>query len=218
MDVLTDDHEREEAVKKWWSEYWKPLTLGVVIALAGIVGWRQYQSWQLEQHQQQAYAVYQLQLQLQSQGTAALPQVQAYLNDNKNVFGSVLALDAAAVQINARDFAGAAESIAFVKDHGGELLQPGAVITEARLLHQSGSTEEALALLNSFKNDAYAAEAAEVRGDILLSGGDRSGARDAYRQALDLTVERGLPVSPMLQMKFDHVLNEGDSPAYLTGM
>ncbi len=218
MDVLTDDHEREEAVKKWWSEYWKPLTLGVVIALAGMIGWRQYQSWQLEQHQQQAYAVYQLQQLLQSQGTAALPRVQTYLNENQNVFGSVLALDAATVQINAGDFAGAAENIAFVREHGGELLQPGAVITEARLLHQSGSTEQALALLSSLKAPAYAAEAAEVRGDILLSGGDRSGARDAYRQALDLTVEHGLPVPPILQMKFDHVLNEGDSPAYLIGM
>ena len=28
MDVLTDDHEREQVVRKWWSEYWKPIALG----------------------------------------------------------------------------------------------------------------------------------------------------------------------------------------------
>ena len=43
MDVLTDDHEREEVVKKWWHEDWKPIALGVVIALGGLIGFRQYQ-------------------------------------------------------------------------------------------------------------------------------------------------------------------------------
>ena len=26
MDVLTDDHEREEVVRKWWHENWLSLT------------------------------------------------------------------------------------------------------------------------------------------------------------------------------------------------
>ena len=42
MDILTDEHEREEAVRKWWHEHWKPIALGVAIALLGLVAVRQY--------------------------------------------------------------------------------------------------------------------------------------------------------------------------------
>ena len=72
MDVLTDDHEREEVVKKWWHEYWKPIALGVVIALGGLVGFRQYQAYELNKSQEQALAVYQLQEQLNEKGLDVL--------------------------------------------------------------------------------------------------------------------------------------------------
>lgn len=218
MDVLTDDHEREEAVKKWWHEYWKPLTLGVVIALAGLLGWRQYQNYQLEAHQEQAYAVFQIQLQLQQHGAAALPQAEEYMQQNEDVFGSVLALDAAAVQIANRDYEGAAKSIDFVKKNGGELLMPSAVLTEARLLNQSGKPADALKVLDGLTNKAYAAEAYEVRGDIELSQGNREAARDAYDKAIKELQGRDMPVSPILLMKFDDVIAAGDSPAYILSL
>ena len=214
MDVLTDDHEREEAVRKWWHEYWKPLTLGVVIALGGLLGWRQYQAYQLEQHQQDAYGVFQIQLQLQQQGTAALPQADAYKQEHQDVFGAVLALDTAAVQIQAQDYAGALKSVNFAKEHGGELIAPSAALTEARLLAQTGKREQADSILSSLLNGPYGPEAAEVQGDIALNAGDRAAARQHYQQAIDLLKARKVDISPVLQMKFDNVIAAGDEPAF----
>ena len=214
MDVLTDDHEREEAVRKWWHEYWKPLTLGVVIALGGLLGWRQFQAYQLEQHQQEAYAVFQVQMQLQQQGVNAVPQAEAYMQEHQDIFGAVLALDTAAVQILAHDYEGALESVEFAKQHGGELIAPSASLTEARLYAQTGKPAEAERVLNSIKDGAYAPEAAEVRGDIALAAGDRAGAKKNYQEAIDLLIARKVQVSPVLQMKFDNVIAAGDTPAF----
>lgn len=214
MDVLTDDHEREEAVKKWWHEYWKPLTLGIVIALGGLLGWRQYQAWQLENHQEQAYQVFQVQLLLQQHGVKAVPQAEAFMQDNQDIFGAVLALDTAGVQIAARDYDGALKSVAFAKNYGGELIAPSAALTEARLLAQTGKQSEAQAILDTLMSGAYAPEAAEVKGDIALNFGDRNAAREAYQQAIKLLQERKVDVPALLQMKFDDVIAAGDTPAY----
>ena len=55
MDVLTDDHEREQVVRKWWSENWLSLTVGVAIALSAMVGYKYYNSYQTEKAQTYAY-------------------------------------------------------------------------------------------------------------------------------------------------------------------
>ena len=95
MDILTDEHEREEAVRKWWHEHWKSIALGVTIALAGLVGVRQYQAYQLSEDQKTAYEVYQLQKQISTQGVNAMSDAQAFLDQHKDAFGAILALDMA---------------------------------------------------------------------------------------------------------------------------
>ena len=100
MDVLTDDHEREEVVKKWWHEYWKPIALGVVIALGGLVGFRQYQAYELNKSQEQALAVYQLQEQLNEKGLDVLADAQKFIAENDNVYGALVALDVATLPVS----------------------------------------------------------------------------------------------------------------------
>lgn len=214
MDVLTDDHEREEAVRKWWHEYWKPIALGVTIALAGLLGYRQYQAYVLEQNQAQALEVYKLQTTLQKQGVAALPAAKAFTAENDNVFGAVLSLDMAVAQIEARDYAGAAESVEFARKNGGELIAPSAALTQARLLAESGKPDEAIKVLDTLKNGAYSGEAWERQGDIEISRDNRSAAREAYMAAIKDYQDKKLDVPALLKIKFDNVIAAGDKPAF----
>jgi predicted negative regulator of RcsB-dependent stress response len=55
-----------------------------------------------------------------------------------------------------------------------------------------GHYEEALALLDVTKAGAFAAQLQEVRGDILLAKGDRSGSRLAYQAAISEHVGKDL--------------------------
>lgn len=214
MDVLTDDHEREEAVRKWWREYWKPIALGVVIALAGLIGVRQYQSYMQGVHQEKAYQVYTLRLDLNAHGMSALPKAQSFLSENQDIFGALLALDMASVQMGAEDWAGAKQSVDFARQHGGELIAPTAALTEARLNAQLGDTQAAVSILNGLSDEAYAVETAETLGDVYVAAGDKAKAREAYLKAVNEAIARKLPVSPLLQMKADSVSAAGDKGVY----
>lgn len=214
MDVLTDDHEREEAVKKWWKENWKPIALGIVIALAGLLGFRQYQSYQLEKSQDAAYALYQVQALLNKDGAKSLDKADAFMQEHKDIYGALLALDLANMHINAKDYDKANSALAFAKDNGGALIEPMVVLTQAKVLAQLKQYDEAINLLNGLDSDAFVIEKNIVIGDINMLKGDKDKAHDAYKKAVDLSVEKSVAISPLLQLKFDNVIKAGDTPAY----
>ena len=214
MDVLTDEHEREEVVRKWWHEHWKPIALGVVIALAGLVGVRQYQAYQLEENQKTALAVYQLQSQLEKKGAAVYTETEQFINEHHDIYGSILALDMAISYLNGQQYAQAAQKIEFAMKNGGDLIAPQASLVMARLQGQQGNYNEAMRTLAQINSTAYKAEIAEVRGDLLMAQDDREGAHQAYQDAISARQEASLQISPILQMKFDNVIKSGDTPAY----
>lgn len=214
MDILTDEHEREEAVKKWWHEHWKPITLGIVLTLAGLVGMRQYQAYRLEQQQATAFEVYQIQNQMVLKGVNAAGAAEAFLKEHEDVFGAILSLDLARVYIDAGRYDKAQEYVSFAKTHGGDLIAPQATLVLARVQCQNKEYDAALATIASLTSDAYKAEASEVKGDILLAKGDSKGAHDAYLAAIQANQAAKLNISPILQMKFDNLIVAGDTPAY----
>lgn len=214
MDVLTDDHEREEVVKKWWHEYWKPIALGVVIALGGLIGFRQYQSYELGKSQEKALAVYQIQEQLNSSGLDAQGTAEKFIAENDNIYGALVALDVAALQMTEDKFADAAVTLEKAAANGGDLLKPAVTLTLARLQAQNQEYDKALSTANSVSSEAYALEKAEVLGDIYLAAGDRAKAHDAYKSAIELCKSKKMPINGILQMKFDNVIVSGDTPAF----
>lgn len=214
MDILTDEHEREEAVRKWWHEHWKPIALGIAIALLGLVAVRQYQAYDLSQKQETAYEVYLLQNQLQSRGQAAFGDAQKFLDEHDDIYGAILSLDMANVMLEANNYNEAAKFVDFAKKNGGDLMQPQATIVEARLQAQNAQYDKALATLDSISSDAYQAEILETRGDIFMAQNQIDAAHDAYLQAINLLKDAKLQISPMLQMKFDNVIKPGETPAY----
>ena len=216
MDVLTDDHEREQVVRKWWSEYWKSIALGVVIALGGLLGYRQYQSYQLEEAQTQAYALYQLQAKLAMNSSTAVADAEGFIKEHADIYGALLALDLASVNMTSGDYDKALTNVKFAVANGGDLIAPNASLVEARILAQSGKYAEAQNVLAAIKSKAHDIEKAEVSGDIYLSSGDSAKAHDAYKKALDLCIERKVQINPLLQMKFDNVIAKGDTPAFKT--
>lgn len=215
MDVLTDDHEREQFVRAWWHEYWKPITFGVVIAIAGLLGYRQWQAYQLEQAQQQAYALYQIQTKLALKDSTASADAEKFISEHADLYGSLLSLDLATLKAAAGKFDEALKNIEFAREHGGQLVAPAAMLAEARVKAQNKDFDGALKILSDIKDEAYIIERNETEGDILLSKGDRQGAHDAYKKALDISVERKVPINALLQMKFDSVIKAGDEPAYV---
>ena len=104
MDVLSDDHEREQVVRAWWRENWKPIIFGVLLAIAGIVGYRQWQAYELKKSQELAYELYQEQALLQASGRDGAARAQTFIDAHQNLHGALLALTLAAIEGEAGDF------------------------------------------------------------------------------------------------------------------
>ena len=214
MDVLTDDHEREELVRNWWKENWKPIILGIVIALGLLVGYRQWQAYELKQSQQTAYEMYQIKTQLHLKQSGAEEQAKTFITAHEDIYGALLALDLAAQQAQNGQYAKALELLAQVEQNGGKLLFAPATLAKAKIQAANNSFDEALKTLDTIKEDAYQIETAEVRGDLLKQQGDLKGAHDAYKKALTLCAEKKQPISTLLQLKFDNLIQEGEEPAF----
>ena len=216
MDVLTDDHEREQVVRKWWHENWKPIALGIVIALGGLIGFRQYQAYNLEKAQQQSYELYQVQYKLATSPDSGAADAVKFLEEHQDIYGAMLALDLAAYESNKKDFEQAATHAKFAVKNGGDLIAPAASVNLARILSQLKQYDDAIKTLDGVNSEAYAIEKAEVKGDVLLAKGDIDGAHAAYQNAVKLSQEKKVQISPLLAMKLDDVAKDGDTPAFVT--
>ena len=78
-------------------------------------------------------------------------------------------LAAAAVKAGKLDLA--AEQLTQVAASGDDSIKPIAALRLARVLNDQGKADEALAQLGKINNDAFKAQVAEVRGDILQKAG-----------------------------------------------
>ena len=214
MDVLTDDHERAAVVKKWWSDNWKPIALGVVIALGGLIGFRQYQSYQLEESQAKALTVYQLQNKLNVNGADAIAEANEFIQANDDIYGALVALDVATIEMSDNNFESAAATLEKAEARGGDLLKPAVTLSLARLQAQNQEYSKAIATANAVTSEAYAVEKAQILGDIYLVSGDKQKAHDAYKQAIEISKSKNLPINGLLQMKFDNLIAAGETPAY----
>lgn len=217
MDVLTDDHEREEAVKKWWHNNWKPIIGGIVIALAALVGFKQYQAYELKQSQAQALTVYQLQNNLATNTANAQTEALAFIENNNNLYGALVAIDLAKIQITTKEFDKALANLDFAAKNGGDLVAPLSHIVKARIQASLGDFNLAIDTLKAINSQAYAIEINELLGDIYMQNNQKDEAHDAYKKAYELSKEKGLIINPLLQIKYNNVLKSGEEPLYLIG-
>ena len=215
MDVLTDDHEREQVVRKWWHDNWLSLTVGIVIAIGAMVGYRYYQDYKTTQAQEYAYKMSTLQSKLVIDPTAGKTQSIEFINEHKDLYGSLLSLDLAAILCNEGKFEEALTYVNFAKDNGGKLVAPNAVLVKAHILAQAKKYEEAVSELNALKQDAYAVEKYELLGDIYALSNQLDKAHDAYNDAIKECEKQNIAITSILQIKADSLIKQGDTPAFV---
>ncbi|MES9858761.1 MAG: tetratricopeptide repeat protein [Sedimenticola sp.] len=202
MDVNLSEEEQVEQLKKWWKENGTSVIAGIVIGLGGVFGW---QYW--NQHQQsiaeQASAQFEQLNHSVATGAEELAVVQAegMINNFQGTsYAAFAALDLAKLKVQQDDVAGAKVHLQWVLDNiSDQSLKQLARIRLARLLLMEGDAESVEAIVIAAPDDSFRGTFAELRGDAALLKGDKSGARQAFRQALEQNVGN----SALVQMKFD---------------
>ena len=186
MEDLTDN-EREEQLRRWWSENWLWILGGIALGLAVLACW---QYWQKQRYAAAEAAAAGYSTVIESLGrddrAAAGEQAKALRSghpDSPYADQADLALARAAV--DRKEFDEAIRLLQGVADGSPDAeLRQVARTRAARVMIEQGRYDEALGLLDPGAADSFAALYREIRGDALLGKGDPAGALAEYEAAL----------------------------------
>lgn len=191
---LTDE-EQAERIKQWWRDNGVSVVISVVVAVAAVLGWQQWQSYQ-QQTAANASVVYERMtsaLSGVSTGNAqAAEQVRSAANTLMNEHGGTIYADFAALTLARQavrngDLETAAAELQKVVDSPAEApLGHVARIRMARVELERGNHDRVAELLNKKLPEPWQGRALELQGDMRLARDDREGAREAYSSALEV--------------------------------
>lgn len=198
------DQEQIQMLKSWWKQYGMSLVIGLCVFLSASYGWRYWQQY-LTHQKETASLIYSEVINLNDMNKVDEVKLltENLLKDYpRTVYASLAALTVAKDAVEAGKLADAEEKLQWVVEHGKQkTLQQLAQIRLARVLLADKKPTQALAVLSKLEAaTALKAEAAEVRGDILVVLGKKAEALQAYQNALAINKAKGTE-SPLLQMK-----------------
>jgi len=217
FDVL-DEHEQGELVQKWLRENALAIIVGVAVGIALIFGWQQ---WKAHRANQTAAASAQYQALADAVASKKTDEAAKIAESVRtqypdSTYAVLTALQMAGVAVGKNDLAGAADQLAWARQHAKTTsLQALIDLRIGRVKLAQGDADAALKLAEAVPTGNYDALAGELRGDALAKLGRADDARKAYETALAAggtqSVDRNL-----LQMKLDDlgvVAPETEKPA-----
>lgn len=206
MDVYTTEREQIEQIKKWWNENGKAIVFGLVLGLGGLFGYRYWDAARIAEGQS-ASINYEHLLKIASAGASdeATAAGEAIINGYpKSTYARLSALVLAKLAVDVRDLDEAMARLQWVLDNSGDgQIKPIAQSRMVQLLLTEAEVEQAIALMSQI-DPAHNDQFIELRGDVLLAGGEREKARAMYSQALAEARERG-SAGDTLQLKLDNL-------------
>lgn len=199
MQDFEDEDQQVEALKQWWKENGKSLVAGVVIGVAGIFGWREYNEHALGQAQiaSDLYNIVSMQSQ---QGNLTdinkYEQLQKEFSDTP--YAALAALSVARYHFDKGDVDEAITNLQWAKDNAKvEEVKHLASVRLVTIYLSKKDMDAARALLSQPHPKAFDMRYEELKGDLYLAEGERDKARDAYDKAL---ASEGA-VNPLLRLK-----------------
>ncbi len=202
------DHEEQEqlaSLKAWWNQFGNLVTwlvIAVLVAYAGWSGWRYYQR---DQSAKSAVLYEEI---VKAAEAKDLPKVTRAAGDMEDRFArtpyaQMGALVAARAANDANDTKTAKAQLQWVIDNGrADEYKAIARLRLAGLLLDEKAYDEGLKVLSADMPEAFAALAADRKGDLLFALNKIDEARSAYQAALDKTEAKN-PARQLIQLKLD---------------
>lgn len=204
MEVYSNENEQVDALRQFFANNGKFLAVGVIIGIAALGGWRFWSSHQ-EGSDKAASAEYQqLTSAMQADKPDSLEAVATFASENNNTYGALASLDLAKQYVETNQLDKAITLLqSGLKDTKDANLQAVINLRLARIQLQQSQADAALSTLNNVKGDGWTAIVADIRGEALLSKGDKQGARDAWSKGAESQASPAL--KQMLQMKMNNL-------------
>ena len=214
MEIYDSDKEQLEAIKKWWKENGRSITIGLVLGVGGVIGWTSWLAYSNAQAEKASIIYEQLVNYSDAQQmTLAAEQSDLLMRDfSKSMYASLGALVRAKNAFEAGEQAKAEAYLRWVMENAPDAgVQNIARIRLARVVLNDGKPEEALRLLDETRPTGFEVIWEEARGDALVAKKDTAAARGAYERALSA---EDVPASARrrLRMKLDDLRVEATEP------
>jgi predicted negative regulator of RcsB-dependent stress response len=202
-----EEQEQIDALKAWWKHNGSTVILAFAIfvaAVAGVQGWRHYQSNQAVK----ASMMYEVLQSVAKSGDAKKTRDAAgqIMEQHPGTpYAARAALIAAHANYDSGDVQSAKAQLLWVTEHAKENeVRDIARLRLAGLLLDEKDYAQALKQVETQPNPAFAALFADMKGDILAVQGKQSEARGAYQIALDKIGEKS-PYRQMIKMKMENL-------------
>ena len=205
MDGYSTEEEQVEQLKKWWADNGKSAIFGVVLGLAAIFGWREWQVQKLMQTEA-ASIVYQQALtdagqkKNQDAKNSANEILSNYGNTGYAVFARLLIAKIAAEEA---DYTTAEQQLSdALRSIDNDTLKHEVTLRLARIQIANNKADAALTLLNKNEYGAFTTVYNELKGDAFAAQGKPDEARKSYEQAL-LEIQGSAGDASLLNLKLD---------------
>ncbi|AER31696.1 putative negative regulator of RcsB-dependent stress response [Pantoea sp. PA1] len=204
MEVYSNENEQVDALRRFFANNGKALAVGVVIGIAALGGWRYWSSHQQDSAKTVSAEYQKVTRAMQAGKPETLEAVNTFASENSNTYGALAALDLAKQYVDSNQLDKAATLLQNgLKDTKDANLQAVINLRLARIQLQQNQADAALKTLDSVKGDGWTAIVADIRGEALLSKGDKQGARDAWSKGVESDASPAL--KQMMQMKMNNL-------------
>jgi predicted negative regulator of RcsB-dependent stress response len=203
-------HEEEqiETLKRFWQDYGRAITVGVVLALAGLTSWELWQNHKLDQSTKatELFQKFSEGMQRNQFNTPSkdadvelLKQAKTIKQDYENTpYALSASLLLARHAVDNEDFPEAEKQLRWAADHKPDKATRFLIsVRLARVLLQQKRYDDALAVLAKEDNESFIPTIAELQGDVYVAQGQRELAKTAYLKAANALVARGQPLSAL---------------------
>ena len=185
------DHEEQEqlaALKGWWNEYGNLVVIVVAAIAIAAVSWRGWDWYQTKQSRQ-ASALYEMLTRAVEVGDAKTMRDASgalAVDYPRTLYASMGALVSAHYYFDHHDLKGAKAQLEWVLEHSrSDNLKDLARLRLAAVLLDDKAYDDALRQLDAPHGEAFAAQYAALKGDVLMAKHESKQAKEAYQVALD---------------------------------
>ena len=206
VEVYNSDNQRDqtEAVKQFFANNGKALAVGAVIGIAALIGWRFWVNHQQNNALAASDHYQQLISTLNVDKPASIEALASFVEHDKSSYGALASLTLAKTYVDKHDLANAAKSLEQgLQDTSDQSLQSVIRLRLARLQSELKNPDAALKTLDGVKGDSWTGIAADIRGDVLVTKGDKQGAAAAWRKGITSEVSPAL--KQMMQTKLNNI-------------
>lgn len=204
MEVYSNENEQVDALRRFFANNGKALAIGVVLGIGALVGWRYWSTHQDTSARQVSANYQQVTSALDASKPQTLEAAAKFASENSNTYGALASLDLAKQYVDKNELAKAATQLqSGIKNTQDANLQAVMNLRLARIQLQQKQADDALKTLDSVKGEGWTAIVADIRGEALLSKGDRQGARAAWSKGIDSEASPAL--KEMMQMKMNNL-------------